>query len=136
MSRRLRRNHSPAFNAKVAIKALAEGKTIAEIAHRLNEAVAQYGAPEIVNTDEGSQFSSAEFGEAVKDCRAQQSMDGQDCWRDNVFVDRLWRSVKYEEVYLRACDIVGAARSGIARYFKFYNARRPHRAQVACRPNA
>ena len=101
----------------------------------LNEAIARYGAPDIVNTDQGSQFSSADFVKAVKDCGARQSMDGRGCWRDNVFVERLWRSVKYEEVYLRAYDTVAAARSGLARYFEFYNARRPHRAHDGRTPD-
>ena len=101
----------------------------------LNEAVARYGAPEIVNTDQGSQFSGAEFVQAVKACGAQQSMDGRGCWRDNVFIERLWRSVKYEEVYLRAYDSVGAARAGIARYFDRYNAWRPHQAHGGRTPD-
>jgi putative transposase len=101
----------------------------------LNEAVARYGAPEIVNTDQGSQFSSAEFVNAVRACGAKQSMDGRGCWRDNVFVERLWRSVKYEEVYLRAYDSVNAARASIARYFEFYNARRPHQAHGGRTPD-
>jgi putative transposase len=67
-----------------------------------NEVVARYGAPEIANTDQGSQFSSAEFVDAVKACGAKQRMDGRGCWLDNVFVERLWLSVKYEEVYLKA----------------------------------
>ncbi len=87
----------------------------------LNEAVTRYGAPGIVNTDQGSQFSGADFVAAVKACGARQSMDGRGCWRDNVFVERLWRSVKYEEVYLKAYDTVSAARASIARYFDFYN---------------
>jgi putative transposase len=101
----------------------------------LDEAVARYGAPQIVNTDQGSQFSSADFVAAVKACGAQQSMDGRGCWRDNVFVERLWRSVKYEEVYLKAYDSVGAAREGIAQYFEFYNARRPHQAHGGRTPD-
>ena len=100
-----------------------------------NEAVAKYGAPEIVNTDQGSQFSGSDFVAAVKASGARQSMDGRGCWRDNVFVERLWRSVKYEEVYLKAYDTVSAARAGIARYFDFYNARRPHRAHEGRTPD-
>jgi len=92
----------------------------------LREAAARWGAPEIVNTDQGSQFSGAEFVAEVKRIGARQSMDSRGCWRDNVFVERLWRSVKYEEVYLKAYDSVGAARQGLAAYFDFYNARRPH----------
>ena len=92
----------------------------------LREAAARWGAPEIVNTDQGSQFSSAEFVAEVKRIGARQSMDGKGCWRDNVFVERLWRSVKYEDVYLKAYDGVSAARQSLAAYFEFYNARRPH----------
>lgn len=101
----------------------------------LNEAVARWGAPEIVNTDQGSQFSSAAFVKAVADCGARQSMDGRGCWRDNVFVERLWRSIKYEEVYLKAYETVSAARAGITRYLAFYNARRPHQAHGGLTPD-
>jgi len=94
----------------------------------LRQAVARHGAPEIVNTDQGSQFSSAEFVAEVARMGARQSMDGKGCWRDNVFVERLWRSVKYEEVYLKAYDSVKAAREGLRAYLAFYNARRPHQA--------
>jgi putative transposase len=100
-----------------------------------NEAVLRYGAPEIVNTDQGSQFSDADFVEAVQACGARQSMDGKGCWRDNVFVERLWRSVKYEEVYLKAYDSVSAARQHLARYFEFYNAARPHQAHGGRTPD-
>jgi putative transposase len=100
-----------------------------------NEAVMRYGAPEIVNTDQGSQFSGEDFVEAVKACGARQSMDGKGCWRDNVFVERLWRSVKYEEVYLKAYDSVSAARQSLAAYIDFYNTRRPHRAHDGQTPD-
>lgn len=92
----------------------------------LREAAARWGAPQIVNTDQGSQFSSAEFVAEVQRMGARQSMDGKGCWRDNVFVERLWRSVKYEDVYLKAYDGVSEARQSLAAYFEFYNARRPH----------
>jgi len=92
----------------------------------LEEALARHGRPEIFNTDQGSQFTGAAFtGVLVKNGIAI-SMDGKGAWRDNVFVERLWRSVKYEEVYLRAYDGVGQARSSIGRYLDFYNGRRPH----------
>jgi putative transposase len=92
----------------------------------LEEALARHGKPEIFNTDQGSQFTGTAFiGVLVKNDIAI-SMDGKGAWRDNVFVERLWRSVKYEEVYLRAYDGVGEARSSIARYLDFYNGRRPH----------
>lgn len=92
----------------------------------LEEALTRYGQPEIFNTDQGSQFTSAEFLDILKKRGVRISMDGKGAWRDNVFVERLWRSVKYEEVYLRAYDSVSEARAGLARYFEFYNGRRPH----------
>jgi putative transposase len=92
----------------------------------LEEALAHHGSPDIFNTDQGSQFTSVTFtGVLVKNTIAI-SMDGKGSWRDNVFVERLWRSVKYEEVYLRAYETVGEARTSIGRYLSFYNSRRPH----------
>jgi putative transposase len=92
----------------------------------LQEALAKYGKPESVNTDQGSQFTGVDFtGVLIKNGIAI-SMDGKGAWRDNVFVERLWRSVKYEEVYLRAYDSVSDARASIGRYLDFYNGRRPH----------
>jgi putative transposase len=93
----------------------------------LQEAVAKYGAPAIMNTDQGSQFTGADFTDVLKEHGIAISMDGRGQWRDNVFVERLWKSVKYEEVYLKAYETVSAARAGIAGYIDFYNARRPHR---------
>ncbi|HET7089944.1 MAG TPA: IS3 family transposase [Anaerolineae bacterium] len=101
----------------------------------LREAAARWGAPQIVNTDQGSQFSSAEFVAEVARIGARQSMDGRGCWRDNVFVERLWRSVKYEDVYLKAYDSVSAARLSLAAYFEFYNARRPHQSHDGRTPD-
>jgi putative transposase len=92
----------------------------------LEEALAKHGRPEIFNTDQGSQFTSTDFTGILLDNAIAISMDGKGAWRDNVFVERLWRSVKYEEVYLRAYDTVSEARRSIARYFGFYNGRRPH----------
>ncbi len=92
----------------------------------MEEAIARYGAPEIVNTDQGSQFTSQAFTGLLKEQNIQISMDGKGAWRDNVFVERLRRSVKYEEVYLHAYDTVSEARAGIGRYFDVYNRRRPH----------
>jgi putative transposase len=90
------------------------------------EALAKHGRPDIFNTDQGSQFTSAEFTGLLQSNSIAISMDGKGSWRDNVFVERLWRSVKYEEVYLRAYDSVAEARASLARYFDFYNCRRPH----------
>ena len=92
----------------------------------VREAIARYGTPEIFNTDQGSQFTSAEFTGLLKEHGVRISMDGKGCWRDNVFVERLWKSVKYEEVYLKAYDSVSDAKVHHGRYFDFYNTRRPH----------
>ena len=92
----------------------------------LNEAYENFGKPEIINTDLGSQFTAQEFVDAVLDHGVKLSMDGRGAWRDNVFVERLWRSVKYERVYLRAYDSVSAARKDIAEYIAWYNDERPH----------
>ena len=92
----------------------------------LQDALVKHGKPEIFNTDQGSQFTGAAFTGVLVDHGIAISMDGKEAWRDNVFVERLWRSVKYEEVYLRAYDSVGDARASIGRYLNFYNARRPH----------
>jgi putative transposase len=92
----------------------------------LEEAMALHGKPEIFNTDQGSQFTSVAFTGVLKDAGIAISMDGKGSWRDNVFVERLWRSIKYEEVYLKAYDSVSEARASIGRYIGFYNSRRPH----------
>ena len=92
----------------------------------LEEALARYGRPEIFNTDQGSQFTSTAFTEVLHKHEIAISMDGKGAWRDNVFVERLWRSIKYEEVYLKAYDSVSEARASIGRYLAFYNGRRPH----------
>ena len=92
----------------------------------LEEAFARCGQPKIFNTDQGSQFTSEAFTNALEERGIQISMDGKGAWRDNVFVERLWRSIKYEEVYLHAYESVGHAKAALARYIDFYNARRPH----------
>jgi putative transposase len=92
----------------------------------LKEAFARYGTPEIVNTDQGSQFTADEFTRTVLKQGCKLSMDGKGAWRDNVFVERVWRSAKYEEIYLHAYDSVNQARSAIAKYFNWYNQGRPH----------
>ena len=94
----------------------------------VEEAVARYGPPQIFNTDQGSQFTSEAFTGLLKSHGIAISMDGKGCWRDNVFVERLWKSIKYEEVYLHAYDSVSHARQSLGRYIVFYNARRPHSA--------
>jgi putative transposase len=92
----------------------------------VEEALARYGRPEIFNTDQGSQFTSTAFTDVLLKNEIAISMDGKGAWRDNVFVERLWRSIKYEEVYLRAYDSVSEARSSIGRYLTLYNGQRPH----------
>lgn len=92
----------------------------------VEEALARYGKPEIFNTDQGSQFTSIDFTAVLKKAEIAISMDGKGAWRDNVFVERLWRSIKYEEVYLHAYKTVSEARLGIGGYLTFYNSRRPH----------
>lgn len=94
----------------------------------VQEAIERYGKPQIFNTDQGSQFTGSPFVSLLTAHGIRISRDGKGCWRDNVFVERLWRSVKYEEVYLHAYQSVPEARSGIGRYLAFYNARRSHSA--------
>ena len=92
----------------------------------LEEALATYGTPEIFNTDQGCQFTSEAFTGVLQQAGITISMDGKGRWVDNVFVERLWRSLKYEEVYLKAYESVAEAREGIGTYFRFYNAERRH----------
>ncbi len=101
----------------------------------VEEALGRFGKPEIFNTDQGSQFTSEAFTGLLKAHGIAISMDGKGCWRDNVFVERLWRSVKYEEVYRRAYDSVSHARASLARYFEFYNSRRTHTSLERCTPD-
>jgi len=92
----------------------------------IEQAFTRYGVPDIVNTDQGSQFTAEEFIRVVLERGCKLSMDGRGAWRDNVFVERLWRSVKYERVYLKAYDGVSAPRADIADYMSWYNEQRPH----------
>jgi putative transposase len=101
----------------------------------LEEALARYGKPEIFNTDQGSQFTSMAFTSVPHREEIAISMDGRGAWRDNVIVERLWRSVKYEEVYLHAYAAVSEARASIGRYLAFYNAKRPHSSLGAKTPD-
>lgn len=101
----------------------------------LEEALARCGRPEIFNTDQGSQFTSEAFTGLLHSHGIRISMDGRGQWRDNVFIERLWRSVKYEDVYLKAYESVAQARQSLARYFDFYNARRPHSSLDAQTPD-
>lgn len=100
----------------------------------LVEAINRYGAPEIFNTDQGSQFTSAIFTDELKAHHIRISMDGKGRWMDNVFIERLWRSVKYEEVYLKAYQDLNEARRSLQRYFEFYNKKRRHQT-LDCTPD-
>lgn len=102
----------------------------------VNEAIARYGRPDIFNTDQGCQFTSIEFTQLLKNHGIRISMDGKGCWRDNVFVERLWKSVKYEEVYLHAYDTVTRAKDRLGTYLDFYNRRRPHQSLDGQTPDA
>jgi putative transposase len=101
----------------------------------VEEALARHGKPDIFNTDQGSQFTSEAFTGLLLKHGIAVSMDGKGAWRDNVFVERLWRTVKYEEVYIRAYDTVAEARASIGRYLDFYNAERPHSQHGGRTPN-
>jgi putative transposase len=92
----------------------------------LEDALAKHGKPDIFNTDQGSQFTCEALTDVLHKRDIKISMDGKGAWRDNVFIERLWRTVKYEEVYLRAYDSVSDARACIGRYLDLYNHRRPH----------
>ena len=102
----------------------------------LEEALSRFGRPEIFNSDQGAQFTADAFTQPLRDRRIAISMDGQGRCLDNVFVERLWRSLKYEEVYLHAYGSVSEARAGIGRYFTFYNHERPHQALGYQTPDA
>ena len=102
----------------------------------LEEAIELYGVPEIFNTDQGSQFTSVEFTGLLKEHGIRISMDGKGCWRDNVFVERLWRTIKYDEVYLHAYCSTSDARARLQTFLKFYNSRRPHRSLDGSTPDA
>jgi putative transposase len=101
----------------------------------LEEALDRYGRPEISNTDQGAQFTSTTYTSVLKRHEVQISMDGKGRCKDNIFVERLWRAVKYEEVYLHAYDSMSEAARGIERYFEFYNTVRPHQSLDYQRPN-
>src|ERR1700677_2292379 len=152
MTRRVRRNHTPAFKAKVALAAIKGEMTLTQLAEHFDvhpnqitawKALLQEGAANVFGAGSGGgptlpaidvKSLHAKIGEltlendsgVLADNGIAISMDGKGAWRDNVFVERLWRSVKYEEVYLRAYDTVGEARTSIGRYLDFYNRRRPH----------
>ena len=101
----------------------------------LEEALAAHGRPEIFNTDQGSQFTAPRFTEVLKDAGVRISMDGRGRWMDNVFIERLWRSLKYECVYLHVFETGSELRAGLNRWIGYYNADRPHSALAGRTPN-
>ena len=101
----------------------------------VQEALATYGTPDIFNTDQGCQFTSQECTGLLTQHHIAISMDGKGCWRDNVFVERRWKSVKYEEVYLHAYETISAVQHGLEQYLMFYNQKRPHRARDGQTPD-
>jgi len=102
----------------------------------LEDAIATFGRPSIFNTDQGCQFTDSAFTDVLKNNAIESSMDGKGAWRDNVFVERFWRSIKYEEVFLRAYESAGEAKQFIARYIAFYNQERPHSSLDGLPPDA
>jgi len=94
----------------------------------LNEAIHKFGLPEIMNTDQGSQFTSFAWTDRLRRCGVRLSMDGKGRFLDNIFVERLWRSLKYECVYLHAWETGSEAKAGIGKWMAFYNRKRPHSA--------
>ena len=101
----------------------------------VERAIRLHGIPEIFNTDQGSQFTSKAFTDVLKAHEIIISMDGKGRWMDNVFIERLWRSVKYEDIYLKEYRTVLALRDGLKEYFEFYNNERPHQSFGICTPS-
>lgn len=114
------------YSRKVLSWRLSNTMDTAFCVEALKEALMRYGPPEIFNSDQGSQFTSDAFTKVLKDYKVRISMDGKGRALDNIFVERLWRSVKYEEVYLKQYQSMQEAKAGLAAYFDFYNEQRPH----------
>jgi putative transposase len=123
------------FSRKVLAWRLSITMDVGFCIEAVEEAMARFGKPEIFNTDQGSQFTSRAFTMMLIGNGVAISMDGKGAWRDNVFVERLWRSLKHEEVYLRAYASVTEARASIGRYLDFYNRRRPHQGLAGQTPD-
>lgn len=123
------------FSRKVLAWRLSITMDVGFCIEAVEEAMTRHGKPEIFNTDQGSQFTSRAFTTMLLGAGIAISMDGKGAWRDNVFVERLWRSLKHEEVYLRAYASVSEARASIGRYLDFYNRRRPHQGLAGLTPD-
>ena len=124
------------FSRKVLAWRLSNSLTTDFCIDAVEEALGNFGVPEIFNSDQGCQFTNVDFTTMLKERGIAISMDGKGAWRDNVFVERFWRSIKYEEVYLRAYESASEARHFIGRYIAFYNAERPHSAHGGKTPEA
>lgn len=122
------------YSRRVLAWRLSNTMTVDFCVDALQEALARQGTPEIFNSDQGSQFTSQAFTSVLKERGVAISMDGRGRWRDNVIIERLWRTVKYEDIYLHGYETITAARNGLKRYFAFYNGRRPHSALGAATP--
>jgi putative transposase len=114
------------FSRKILSWKLSIAMDVSFCLEAVEEALAKHDKPEIFNTDQGSQFTGEAFTTQLRRNEIAISMDGKGCWRDNVFVERIWRTIKYEEVYLRAYESVQDARTSLGRYIEFYNRTRPH----------
>jgi putative transposase len=114
------------YSRKVLSWRLSNSMDVSFCVDALEEALYYYGKPDIFNSDQGSQYTSKEFTQVLKDADIRISMDGKGAWRDNVFVERLWRSVKYEEIYLNAYESMKEAKDGIGEWIEFYNRERKH----------
>lgn len=123
------------YSRKVLAWRLSNSLESAFCVEAVEEAIAKFGTPAIFNTDQGSQFTSSFFTDTLKNHGIAISMDGKGAWRDNVFIERLWRTVKYEEVYLRAYDSVSQARDSLSRYFNIYNEKRTHASLARLTPD-
>ncbi len=124
------------FSRKVLSWRLSNSLTTDFCIDAVEAAIATYGCPEIFNSDQGCQFTDVDFTELLKSHGIAISMDGKGAWRDNVFIERFWKSLKYEEVYLRAYDVASDAKHFIGRYVRFYNEQRPHSAHRGQTPDA
>jgi putative transposase len=114
------------YSRKILSRRLSNSLDSSFCVDALEEALYRHGKPDIFNTDQGSQYTSEAFTKALKARGIRISMDGKGAWRDNVFVERLWRSVKYEEVYLNAYESMHHAKRGLANWIEFYNRQRKH----------
>jgi len=123
------------FSRKILSRKLSITMDVSFCLEAVQEALSKYRRPGIFNTDQGSQFTSEAFTERLRKNEIQISMDGKGCWRDSVFVERIWRTIKYEEVYLRAYESVQEARTSLGKYIEFYNQTRPHSSLKGKTPN-